>query len=136
MIRIIFLVCVLSNAQGQFDPLIFTAPSAVSHQSRIDIRHDPGFISVPFVYSPIAAYTDVKEREYVFPAAIRSQPYLTPVALTFFQNLPLARALDHPISIDKIQEEASSVDKLKGVILEKFDSDTESDDKVNFGEVV
>ncbi|CAB3251470.1 unnamed protein product [Arctia plantaginis] len=30
---------------------------------------------------------------------------LTPVALTFFHNLPLSRALEHPISLDKVQEQ-------------------------------
>ncbi|KOB74591.1 putative cuticle protein [Operophtera brumata] len=131
MIRIFLLVCVLRNAQGQYAPLIFAAPSAVSHQSRIDIRHTPGFISAPFVYSPIAAYTAVKESESIFPAVIRSEPYFTPVALTFFHNVPLARALEHPISIEEAQE-ASGPKTHNGAVVEKLDSGSESNDDVNF----
>lgn len=122
MIRIFFLVCVLRKTQGQLAPLIFAAPSAVSHQSRIDIRHTPGFIS-PLVYSPIASYTAVKESELVLPPLVRTEFYFTPVALTFFHNLPLARAIEHPISIERVQEE-SAPEKLDEVKVETVDSDS------------
>lgn len=130
MIRIIFLVCVLRQTQGQLAPLIFAAPSAVSHQSRIDIRHTPGFISTPFLYSPIAPYTTVKESESVLPPVLRPESYFTPVALTFFHNLPLARALENPISIEKVQEAALALEKLNAVIVEKV-HDTENNGNVD-----
>lgn len=119
MIKIFFLVCVLHKIQGQLASLIFTAPSAISHQSRIDMSHTPGFISAPLVYSPIAGYTAVKESEPVLLPLVRTEHYFTPVVLTFFHNLPLARALQHPISIKKTQEEALA----REVMVETVDSD-------------
>lgn len=130
MIRIFILVCVLHKTQGQLAPLIFAAPSSVSHQSRIDIRHTPGFISAPLVYSPIAVFPAVKESESVLPTLVRSEHYFTPVAFTFFHNLPLARALERPVSIKKAQEEALLREKFDEVIVETIDSDTDNKDQV------
>lgn len=109
MIRLFLLVCVY-KAQGQYAPLIFAAPSAVSHQSRIDIRHSPEFVSAPLVYSPLAVYPSAAEAasDSFLTPVIKADQLFIPVALTFFHNLPLARALEHPISIDKIREEVNA----------------------------
>ncbi|XP_022830352.1 uncharacterized protein LOC111359135 [Spodoptera litura] len=110
MIRLLLFVGVLCEVYGDLVPLIYAAPSAVSHQSRIDIKHSPGFVAGPLIYSPAATLyanhqIENKVREAVITPVFTADTILTPVALSFFHNLPLARALEHPISIDKAQEE-------------------------------
>uniref|UniRef100_A0A2A4JFW4 DUF4794 domain-containing protein n=1 Tax=Heliothis virescens TaxID=7102 RepID=A0A2A4JFW4_HELVI len=117
MITLLLLVSAMWEVRGQIVPLIYAAPSAVSHQSRIDIKHSPGFIAGPLIYSPAATLyashePKVKVQETVLTPVFTADTILTPVALSFFHNLPLARALEHPISIDKVQEEQSQNDKL------------------------
>lgn len=109
MIRLLLFVGVLCEVYGDLVPLIYAAPSAVSHQSRIDIKHSPGFVAGPLIYSPAATVyanqqLENKVREAVITPVFTADTILTPVALSFFHNLPLARALEHPISIDKAQE--------------------------------
>ncbi|KAJ8713436.1 hypothetical protein PYW07_013806 [Mythimna separata] len=111
---------------GQIVPLIYAAPSAVSHQSRIDIKHSPGFIAGPLIYSPATTLyashqPGDKPRETVLTPVFTADTILTPVALSFFHNLPLARALEHPISIDKVQEEISQNDAVAEENMEKDD---------------
>lgn len=115
MIKLITLVSVLCSVRGQIFPLIYAAPSAVSHQSRIDIKHSPSFISSPLIYSPAATLYEHQKsierpRQTVITPVFTSDTILTPVAVTFFHNLPLARALEHPISIDKVQQESAQDD--------------------------
>uniref|UniRef100_A0A2H1V1N3 SFRICE_014036 n=1 Tax=Spodoptera frugiperda TaxID=7108 RepID=A0A2H1V1N3_SPOFR len=110
MIRLLLFVGVLCEVYGDLVPLIYAAPSAVSHQSRIDIKHSPGFVAGPLIYSPAATVyanqqLENKVREAVITPVFTADTILTPVALSFFHNLPLARALEHPISIDKAQED-------------------------------
>lgn len=116
MITLVLLVCAICKVHGQLVPLIYAAPSAVSHQSRVDITHTPGFISAPLIYSPATTLysshqVDGKAREAVVTPVFASDTILTPVALSFFHNLPLARALEHPISIDKMQQENEQNDE-------------------------
>ncbi|CAH0584221.1 unnamed protein product [Chrysodeixis includens] len=115
MIKLIILVSVVCTVHGQIFPLIYAAPSAVSHQSRIDVKHSPGFISSPLIYSPAATLYESQKsiespRQTVITPVFTSDTILTPVALSFFHNLPLARALEHPISIDKVQNESAQDD--------------------------
>ncbi|KAJ8716168.1 hypothetical protein PYW08_013453 [Mythimna loreyi] len=110
MITLFLVVSAMCVVHGQIVPLVYAAPSAVSHQSRIDIKHSPGFIAGPLIYRPATTLyashlPDDKPRETVLSPVFTADTILTPVALTFFHNLPLARALEHPISIDKVQEE-------------------------------
>ncbi|KAH9637195.1 hypothetical protein HF086_016217 [Spodoptera exigua] len=110
MIRLLLFVGAMCEVYGDIVPLIYAAPSAVSHQSRIDIKHSPGFVAGPLIYSPAAPLyahhqLENKVREAVITPVFTADTILTPVALSFFHNLPLARALEHPISIDKAQEE-------------------------------
>lgn len=127
MIRLLLLVCAVCKAQGHYAPLIFAAPSAVSHQSRIDIRYNPGYVSAPLVYSPLAIYPSPAEAasDSIFTPVIKADQLLTPVALTFFHNLPLARALERPVSIDKIQEEANLNNAANEASIKNEDESTE-----------
>lgn len=106
----IFLIIAVCQVQCRSGTLIFIAPSAVSHQSRIDIKHIPGYIASPIVYNPISTiYTSgsIAAQEAILTPILPTDTLLTPVALSFFHNLPLARALEHPISVDKTQEESN-----------------------------
>lgn len=111
--------------RGQLVPLIYTVPSAVSHQSRVDIRHSPGFISEPLIYNPPKVLyqkhtADEKTQETILTPIFTADTIITPVALSFFHNLPLSRALEHPISLDKVQEQNE----------QNYDSLTENKDAV------
>lgn len=106
MLRTLFVITVISKVHSHVVPLIYAAPSAVSHQSRIDIKHSPSFISTPIIYSPaaiLASHPKEIASETVLTPIVATDTVLTPVALSFFHNLPLARALQHPISIDMVQ---------------------------------
>ncbi|KAJ0178340.1 hypothetical protein K1T71_006163 [Dendrolimus kikuchii] len=112
MFAIFFIFSAVNQVQCHSGPLVFAAPSAVSHQSRIDIKHTPSYIATPVVYSPISTiYASGSiagyAQEAVLTPILPTDTLLTPVALSFFHNLPLARALEHPISIDKAQAEAN-----------------------------
>ncbi|CAB3259815.1 unnamed protein product [Arctia plantaginis] len=109
MITLLFFVSTICVVRGQLVPVIYAAPSAVSHQSRIDIRHSP-YISGPLLYNPPKFLyekhsADEKTRDSIIKSMFTADTILTPVALTFFHNLPLSRALEHPISLDKVQEQ-------------------------------
>lgn len=119
MTLLLIFVSVMWKVHGQLVPLIYAAPSAVSHQSRIDIAHSPGFITGPLIYSPAATLyathqseNNDKSREAVITPVFTADTIFTPVALSFYHNIPLARALEHPISIDKVQEETAQNDEL------------------------
>jgi hypothetical protein len=106
MIRILLIVFV-TTARSQIAPLIYAAPSAVSHQSRVEVKHTPSFISAPLIYSPAAIITSLPaevKKETIITPIFATDTVLAPIALSFFNNLPLARALKHPISIDEAQE--------------------------------
>lgn len=109
MIKLIFIACVTNLVQGYLTPLLYAAPSAVSHQSRIDIKHTP-HISAPLVYHPASIVATHSPSTIVSPI-IASDTLLTPIALIFYHNLPLARALEHPISVNKLQEAANNQEK-------------------------
>lgn len=123
MFRTFFVLTVIAKVQSHAVPLIYAAPSAVSHQSRIDIKHDPGFIS-PVVYTPAILPSHLKvASEAVVAPIVSSHAVLAPVALSFFHNLPLARALEHPISIDVIQ---NSYKKENSENIDQRQSDKET----------
>ncbi|CAG9793828.1 unnamed protein product [Diatraea saccharalis] len=105
MIRILSIVFI-TTAHCQVAPLIYAAPTAVSHQSRVDVKNTPGFISAPLIYSPAIISPKEVTNEAVITPVLAVDTVLTPIALTFFNNLPLSRALKHPISIGMMQEEA------------------------------
>ncbi|XP_059053827.1 uncharacterized protein LOC131848090 [Achroia grisella] len=131
MIRLFLTISVIAKVQCNM-PIIYAAPSAVSHQSRIDIKHTPAIISAPLVYSPAttiyASHPEAENNKKVlaFAPTLTSNTVLTPIALTIFHNLPLARALEHPISIDKLQEayeqkeQFKSRNKENGIIKENY----------------
>lgn len=126
MITLLLVVSAMCAVRGQIVPLIYAAPSAVSHQSRVDIKHSHGFISGPLIYSPSTSLyashkPDDKPQETVLTPVFTADTILTPVALSFFHNLPLARALEHPISIDKVQEENAQVAAVTDQNMEKID---------------
>lgn len=118
MLRILFVVCVISKVHSHAVPLIYAAPSAVSHQSRIDIKHSPALISTPLIYSPATIFTSHPKEasETVLTPLFTSDTVFTPIALSFYHNLPLARALQHPISIDIVEspkkEDGENIDIL------------------------
>lgn len=125
MIRILLIVSVFSKVHSNV-PLIFAAPSAVSHQSRIDVKHTPGFLSTPLIYSPVIYASHPKteiHREAIIAPVLTTDTLLTPIALSFFHNLPLARALEHPISIEKAQE-SNNINEAKPIkgIVEKIET--------------
>lgn len=119
MFRILFVVSVISKVHSHVAPLIYAAPSAVSHQSRIDIKHTPALISTPLIYSPAIFTSHPKEvaSEALFTPILASDTVFTPVALNLYHNLPLARALQHPISIDTVEntdkEDSENIDVLR-----------------------
>lgn len=108
MIRLILISCAVTKVCCHILPLIYAAPSAVSHQSRIDIRHSPGFVQAPLIYSPAATLFASHQKQIASDTVftpIFSDTILTPIALSYYHNLPLARALQHPVAIGKVQEE-------------------------------
>lgn len=105
MIKLILVACVNNLVQGYLSPLLYAAPSAVSHQSRIDVKHTP-FISAPLFYNT-ATIVATQPAQTVVAPIIASDTLLTPIALSFFHNLPLARGLEHPILLTKIREAAN-----------------------------
>lgn len=126
MITLLLFLSVMCTVHGQIVPLLYAVPSAVSHQSRIDIRHSPGFITGPLVYSPgttlhTSHQPNDKPQETLVTPIFTADTIFTPVALSFFHNLPLARALEHPISIDKVQEENAQNESFT-----IFDDDTQN----------
>lgn len=156
MIRLLLIVSVFCNVYCN-RPIIFAAPSAVSHQSRIDIKHTPGFISAPLIYSPAttiyASHPNAEvPREAILAPVLTTDTLLTPIALSFFHNLPLARALEHPISIDKAQEpcdnhevvatekenvEVSREKEKENVIVTKFTENLNGEEhQQNYGSVL
>ncbi|CAH0398716.1 unnamed protein product [Chilo suppressalis] len=125
--RILFVVFVTTTF-CEAASLIYASPTAVSHQSRVDIKHTPGFLSAPLIYSPtiLAGANEVTNGAVITPV-LAVDTVLTPVALSFFNNLPLARALKTPISIEKLQEEGEK-DEMK-TSGSKFESDNETPNK-------
>lgn len=124
MIKLILLACVNNLVQGYLSPLIYAAPSAVSHQSRIDIKHTP-LISAPLFYSPATIIATHPSQTIVSPI-IASDTLLTPIALSFFHNLPLARALEQPISLTKVREAADKKQKNvpENVVIKRLREET------------
>lgn len=120
MIKLILISCVNNLVQGYLSPLLYTAPSAISHQSRIDIKHTP-FISAPLFYNP-ATIVATQPAQTVVAPIIASDTLLTPIAFSFFHNLPLARALEHPISLKKVRETATIKEKkaVESVVTPKL----------------
>lgn len=123
----------MSIVHGHVLPWIYAAPSAVSHQSRIDIRHSPGFVQAPLIYSPaaslFASHQSQIASDTVLTPIFASDAVLTPIGLSFYHNLPLTRALEHPVSIDKIREEcaqndsAASVSNKEAVIIKEIEKE-------------
>lgn len=124
MLKIFVILSLTYRARGQLAPLIYAAPSAVSHQSRVDIKHTPGFISAPLIYSPATTIFASQPQRLEVASDTVLTPILTPIAFSFYHNLPLARALEHPISIEAMQESAniqnneSSEEKENAIILQ------------------
>lgn len=102
MFRPILFLCLLFEFNCQLLPVIYAAPSSVSHQSRVDIKNIPQIIATPLVYSPViyATYPKDGKKSDIVLTQVRSDTVLAPIALTLFHNLPLARALEHPIIIE------------------------------------
>lgn len=102
MLKHILLLCLLYQVNCQILPVIYAAPSSVSHQSRIDVKHTPQIIATPLVYSPTvyAIYPNKEKESNIVLTPVTSDMLLTPIAFTFFHNLPLSRALEHPIIIE------------------------------------
>lgn len=128
MIKIILIAYLFNLVQGYLTPLIYAAPSAVSHQSRIDIKHNP-IISAPLIYNPgqaIVAIHSEPARAIVAPI-IATDTLLAPVALSFFHNLPLARALKHPISIEEVQEDKA----VENVVAQELKEDAITAQDIN-----
>lgn len=117
MLLAVALVCALTSCvTADIGPLIFAAPSAVSHQSRVDIKHSAVNTS-PLIYSPGTFYARHPARavvasETILTPVITDDTVLTPIAFGFFHNLPLARALKHPVSIENAQAEATAKDLM------------------------
>lgn len=113
MLRLILVLFSIYQVKCQLLPVIYAAPSAVSHQSRIDIKHSPGIISSPLIYSPAvyATYPLQGDTREVVLSTVTGDTVYTPIALSFFHNLPLARALQHPVSInqDRVSAESTTV---------------------------
>lgn len=112
MLAIFFVFVIHQVCGSHLIPLIYAAPSAVSHQSRIDIKLAP-FMSTPFIYSPEAAiHLNIPTKvtaasDPALTSVLPSDTFIAPIALTFFHNLPLSRALGQPISIHKGQQETA-----------------------------
>lgn len=89
-------------------PFIYTAPTVVSHQSRIDVQHSPGFIAGPLIYPStiFASHPNTQSNNAVVTPVLTTNTVFAPIALSFFHNLPLARALQHPVTIEKAQDTA------------------------------
>lgn len=99
----------MSNlVQGHLTPLLYEAPSAVSHQSRIDIKHTP-LISQPLFYSPVTLVATPAHT--IVTPIIASDTVLTPISLSFYHNLPLARALEQTIPSKKVRETANKKER-------------------------
>lgn len=111
MLRLILVLFSIYQVKCQLLPVIYAAPSAVSHQSRIDIKHSPGIISSPLIYSPAvyATYPLKGDTREVVLSTVTGDTVYTPIALSFFHNLPLARALEHPVSINRVSAESTTV---------------------------
>ena len=100
MLGHILILCLFYKVNSQILPVIYAAPSSVSHQSRIDVKHTPQIIAAPLVYTPAiyATYPIEEKNNNIALTSVLSDK--VPIALTFFHNLPLARALEHPIVIE------------------------------------
>lgn len=112
MLALFFILVIHQVCGAHLIPLIYAAPSAVSHQSRLDIKH-ASFLSTPIVYSPeTAVHVNIPTKittgsHPVLTSVLAPDTFMAPIALTFYHNLPLSRALENPVSIDKAQEEAA-----------------------------
>lgn len=119
MIELILIACVSNLVQGYLSPLLYAAPSAVSHQSRIDIKHTP-LISAPVFFSPAVVAT--QPAQTIMTPIIASDTLLTPIALSSFHNLPLTRSLEHPIPIWKVLNGANKQERqpTKNILTQKL----------------
>ncbi|CAH2240314.1 jg25858 [Pararge aegeria aegeria] len=111
LIIVLFSWYLVNQVKSQLLPVIYAAPSAVSHQSRIDVKHTPGIITPSIIYSPTIYATyplKVEKPREVVLRRMTGDTVLTPIALSFFHNLPLARALEHPVSINQDNESTES----------------------------
>lgn len=126
---ILFVIFTLTSAQSHIVPLIYAAPSAVSHQSRIDIKTKPAFVSSPLIYSPSTSILLHKPPETLFVkhellSPISEANVLTHVAYGFYNNLPLARALQHPVYIKE------NLDNLQKITKDQSLVDDEDEKKI------
>lgn len=124
MLRLILVLFSIYQVKCQLLPVIYAAPSAVSHQSRIDIKHSPGIISSPLIYSPAvyATYPLKGDTREVVLSTVTGDTVYTPIALSFFHNLPLARALEHPVSINRVSAESTTV------MIDNMEANTSDED--------
>ncbi|CAH2091206.1 unnamed protein product [Euphydryas editha] len=126
MYRLILTLFFICTVNCQLLPVIYSAPSAVSHQSQIHVKHSSNVIATPLVYSPVVYATYPSKEEIngeLFLTPVVSDAVLTPIALTLFHNMPLARALEHPIQIgqgqDSIETEISITQSTGKTIVEE-----------------
>lgn len=64
---------------------------------------------------------------------IATDTILTPVAVSYFHHLPLARALKHPISIDEAREAASEKERKtnEDIVAQKLNQESKTVADVN-----
>ncbi|CAG9561161.1 unnamed protein product [Danaus chrysippus] len=111
MLSLLLVLYLSYNVDCHLLPVVYAAPSAVSHQSRIDVKSTPAFIT-PVLYSSTVYATypgKVDENSNTVYSPVLSDTVLTPVALSYFHNLPLARALQSPVFIH--EEDLNADDK-------------------------
>lgn len=92
----LLLIVFVNQVSSNLVPIIYAAPSAVSHQSRIDIKHSSNYVATPLIYSPGTILSNgpkmTVNNDIVLP--------MIPNAVLTLYHTPLSRALAQPISID------------------------------------
>lgn len=98
---------------------IIAAPSAVSHQSRIDVHHSPSYIVPSSTYTSAITTIDksidpVKATyEAILVPILTEGSVLVPIPVHFLNHLSMSRALASPASTRKVQDETNIFYKTK-----------------------
>ncbi|GBP35113.1 hypothetical protein EVAR_28312_1 [Eumeta japonica] len=100
--HVVLALALAGAVRCQLAHVIYASPSAVSHQSRIDIKHG-AVLSAPAVYAPAVFVTRPKASSIVAPALVPADLWTGPIAYGFFHSLPLTRALEHPVSLHRVE---------------------------------
>lgn len=91
MLKTVVFVVILTSANGGLIPLVYSSTSsAVSHQSRLDITHNPSFISPSPVLYNLSPYYSQTARVILTPVFSPDSNFV-PGVYHIFHNGPLTK---------------------------------------------